>query len=215
MMSVSPQAQPSVLTFDDSTVEESATRVLGRGQCLVIPTDTVYGIAARGDDFRGIARLQQLKGRSDGFPPPILVAHPQDVWGLVAPVSDAVHRIAQAYWPGPLTLILPTHRHDLSLSSHLGTLGLRVPDHPQLQKLLSVTGPLAVSSANRHQLPPSTTVQEAMEQFGTDVELYVDGGPTQGLTPSTVVDCTGEITVLRVGLISREDILAQGGNTDA
>jgi tRNA threonylcarbamoyl adenosine modification protein (Sua5/YciO/YrdC/YwlC family) len=203
---------PLTMSIDDPALLGVVGEVLDRGECIVIPTDTVYGIAARGDSREGILRMQQVKGRSDAFPPPILVADTESAWGLARRACDQVHLIGEHFWPGALTLILPTHRYDLSLADRVGTLGLRVPDHPQLRNLLRTTGPLAVSSANWHDLPPATSVEEAIDQFGTNVSLYVDGGPAPGLTASTVVDCTGEITVLRVGLITREEIYALCGD---
>jgi tRNA threonylcarbamoyl adenosine modification protein (Sua5/YciO/YrdC/YwlC family) len=204
------------VNIDDPGLWDRASHVLTDGQCLVLPTDTVYGIAAAADDERGVARLQQIKGRSDDFPPPILVGDPKQAWALIPHVPREAARLGEVFWPGPLTLILTTDRVDLSLSLALGTIGIRVPNHDQLREFLRRSGPLAVSSANKHNHPVSTTIGQAMDQLGDDVGLYIDGGPTPGPAPSTVVDCTGDhLSVTRVGLLSVELIMATAGVSDA
>jgi len=190
--------------------------VLAAGECVVLPTDTVYGIAVSAGDRAAIARLQAAKGRSDAFPPPVLVGDPGVAWELAPAAPAAARRLAEAFWPGPLTLILATTAQDVSLSGTTGTVGIRVPGHPGLRELLRATGPLAVSSANRHDQPPATTVEEAMADLGASVALYVDGGPTPGPVPSSVVDCSGAGTIVnRAGLISRAAILQAAGAGDA
>jgi tRNA threonylcarbamoyl adenosine modification protein (Sua5/YciO/YrdC/YwlC family) len=198
------------LSFDDPQVIETAVSILDEGGCIVVPTDTVYGLAVPASDPTAIALLQQIKGRTDTFPPPVLVADMEQVWALVDPVSESIRALGERFWPGPLTLILPT-KSTLSLAETTGTLGLRVPDHDGLRGLLRHTGPLAVSSANKHTCDPATTVEEAISQLGTKVNLYIDAGPTPGPAPSTVVDVTDGIRVLRVGLISEEKIAETGG----
>jgi tRNA threonylcarbamoyl adenosine modification protein (Sua5/YciO/YrdC/YwlC family) len=202
---------PPVRRIDDPGLGPAVQDVLRGGGCLVIPTDTVYGIAARADDPAAVARLQQAKGRHEAFPPPVLVGDAADAWLLVAPPSPAARRLAQVFWPGPLTLILPVGPHPVSLSAITGTVGLRVPDHDATRALLRWTGPLAVSSANRHQGPPATTVDQALAQLGRAVQLYIDAGPTPGPAPSTVVDATGDdLVIRRPGLLGAEAIGAAG-----
>jgi len=207
-----PEAdRPVPLLTDDPAIWESARQVLDSSGCVVFPTDTVYGIAARAEDAAGVAHLQATKGRSDDFPPPLLVADADSVWPLVSSAPDWAKRLAEAYWPGALTLILATDRHDLSLSDTVHTLGIRVPDLDWLRGFLRWSGPLAVSSANKHNLPPATRVEDAISQLGNDVGLYIDGGPTPGPVPSTVVDCTGKIKILRLGLLTQEMIMTTAG----
>lgn len=183
---------------------------------MVFPTDTVYGIAARADNASAIARLQGAKGRSGRFPPPVLVGDASGAWAVATLVTDAARRLGDAYWPGPLTLVLATDRKDLSLSASVGTVGVRVPDLDVLRVFLRVTGPVAVSSANKHNGPAATTVDAAIAQLGAEVALYIDGGQTPGPAPSTVVDCSsGKVTILRVGLVPAEQILAMAGVVDA
>jgi len=195
---------------------QRACGALAAGECIVVPTDTVYGIAADARNPAAVALLQAVKGRGDAFPPPLLAADPQALADLADPLPDYAVRLATSWWPGGLTLIVATPRTDLSLSGQTGTVGLRVPDNDWLRDLLRLTGPLAVSSANVHERPPATNVADAAAQLGGQVALYVDGGTTPGPTPSTVVDCTGpEPVILRVGLISRDEILAAAGGTHA
>ena len=215
MMYPMESARPVPVATDDPTLWERAGRILDSGGCLVFPTDTVYGIAAQAADPLAVARLQAAKGRTDAFPPPVLVADADAAWELVRPVPAFAKRLAEAFWPGPLTLVLATDRRDLSLAATVGSLGLRVPGLDWLRRFLRWSGPLAASSANRHNLPPATTVAEAIDQLGDAVGLYIDGGPTPGPAPSTVVDCTGRLAVRRVGLIPLEAILEATGGADA
>jgi len=215
-MSIEDAGPVSPVSIDDPQVWERASAVLAQGQCIVVPTDTVYGIAARAGDGQAVARLQDIKGRSDAFPPPVLVADAEDVWTLVGTAPVQAVRLAAAYWPGALTLVLATDRTGLSLAASVGTVGLRVPDHAALRQFLRRTGPLAVSSANKHDQAAATSVEEAVAQLGDEVWLYVDGGPTPGPAPSTVVDCSGpDMRVLRVGRLSEAEIWATAGARDA
>ena len=207
--------RPSPVLLDDPQLWEIAHCILDEGGCIVVPTDTVYGLAARADRPEAVSRLQKIKGRTDAFPPPVLIADTELVWPLVDPVPIEVQRLAHRFWPGPLTLILPTDHTDLSLAAATGTVGVRVPALDELRAFLRLSGPLAVSSANKHNLAPATTIDEAIDQLGAEVGLYIDGGPTPGLAPSTVVNCVGPITVVRVGLLSREQISLGMGATDA
>jgi len=206
---------PALVRIGDPSLRQRAEKVLDEGECVVFPTDTVYGIAARPDNPEAVSRLQQIKGRSDAFPPPILVADAADAWGLAVHVPQAARRLGEAFWPGALTLILPTDRH-LSLAEQVGTIGVRVPDHDEVRALLRMTGPLAVSSANKHNHPPAVNIDEAVGQLGGEVGLYIDGGPTPGPSPSTVVDCTTDpVVIVRLGLLTEDRILQAAGAADA
>jgi tRNA threonylcarbamoyl adenosine modification protein (Sua5/YciO/YrdC/YwlC family) len=188
---------------------EAAAQAIAAGQCIVIPTDTVYGIAADPFSATAVQRLQDAKGRGDGFPPPLLVADVTDVDPLVADFPEPARRLAR-YWPGPLTLIFRAAT-TASLAGTIGTIGIRVPDHEWTRSLLRKTGPLAVSSANLHGLPAASTVHGAMHQFQTaeSPALYIDGGTTGFPAPSTVVDFSGEAMVIRrVGVLTTDDIEA-------
>ncbi|MCL2784487.1 MAG: L-threonylcarbamoyladenylate synthase [Propionibacteriaceae bacterium] len=199
------------VSIDDPALWELAGLFLAFGQCIVIPTDTVYGLAAVAEDFQAVMQIQTIKERADEFPPPVLVADPDQAWRLVSAVSPQALKLARAFWPGPLTLILPTDR-ELSLAN--GTVGLRVPDHDQLRALLRLSGPLATSSANKHTKPSPNTVYEAMSQLGNEVGLYIDGGPTPAKGSSTIVDCCDGFTIKREGLIPRDVIYSTAGVFD-
>jgi tRNA threonylcarbamoyl adenosine modification protein (Sua5/YciO/YrdC/YwlC family) len=167
---------------------ETVLAALAASACVVLPTDTVYGVAARADRPEAIDRLQAAKGRGDDFPPPVLLADPADLAGLVGAVPGAAARLAELFWPGPLTLVLPLAAGaDPRLGPQSASLALRVPDLDLLRQLLRRSGPLACSSANRHGQPPATTVGQARAALGPAVACYVDGGPRPGPTPSSIV----------------------------
>ncbi len=183
-----------------------------RGEVVVIPTDTVYGIGADAFDAEAVAAVLAAKGRGRDMPPPVLVPDSRTVDGLARDVPDAARRLIDACWPGPLTLILwaqPSLHWDLGETE--GTVALRMPDDEVALEVLQETGPLAVTSANRTGEPAATTVTDAAVQLGPAVSVYVDGGPRDTAQPSTIVDCTGEtLQVVREGALERhrlEEIL--------
>jgi tRNA threonylcarbamoyl adenosine modification protein (Sua5/YciO/YrdC/YwlC family) len=181
-----------VMGWDEPGLAAAAVQALAAGHCLVCPTDTVYGLAARAADAAAVRRLQRLKGRGDDTPPPVLIADPADLAGLAAGLPPAAARLAAAFWPGPLTLVFDlAPAAGVSLGPGAATVAVRLPAHGPLRALLRQTGPLAVSSANRHGQPPAVTAAEAQAVFGARVPLYIDGGPTPGRTPSAVVVFAG------------------------
>jgi tRNA threonylcarbamoyl adenosine modification protein (Sua5/YciO/YrdC/YwlC family) len=184
-------------------VLDEAVHVVGRGGLLVLPTDTVYGIGADAFSPPAVAALLAAKGRGRQMPPPVLISGVATLDGLARDVPAAVRRLAEAFWPGALTLVVraqPSLAWDLGDTG--GTVALRVPDHPVAIELLARTGPLAVSSANRTGRPAATTAAQAADQLGDAVSLYLDGGPAPGGVASTIVDATGgELRVLRAGAI--------------
>jgi len=180
---------------------EEIVSALQAGQAVVIPTDTVYGLAARAADPAATARLFELKGRASGVPVAVLCADVEQALALAEIADDpGVRAVAERWWPGPLTLVV--RRRD-GLDWHLGapehTIGLRVPDHDLVRALAVRVGPLATTSANRHGEPPAVTASEAADALGAGVALVVDGGPLGG-QPSTVLDATVRPwAVLRAG----------------
>lgn len=182
---------------------DEAVHALARGGLVVLPTDTVYGIAADAFAPAAVAALLAAKGRGRRMPPPVLVAGPGTVDGLCDDVPEAARDLMVAFWPGALTLVCraqPSLAWDLGETR--GTVAVRMPDHPAALALLRRTGPLAVSSANRTGGPPARTAQEAREQLGDAVALYLDGGPAPGGVPSTIVDATTTpLRVVRTGVI--------------
>jgi tRNA threonylcarbamoyl adenosine modification protein (Sua5/YciO/YrdC/YwlC family) len=183
-------------------IAEAATAIR-RGDLVVLPTDTVYGIGADAFSPNAVRRLLDAKGRGRDVPVPVLVGSWRTVNGLVDTLSDTAKDLIAAFWPGALTLVL---RQGAGLTWDLGdargTVAVRMPLHPVAIELLAETGPLAVSSANRHGAEPALTMNEAQSQLGSSVAVYLDGGPAADRTPSTIVDLTGPApVVLREGAI--------------
>ncbi|MPZ93534.1 MAG: threonylcarbamoyl-AMP synthase [Propionibacteriales bacterium] len=178
------------------------------GELVVIPTDTVYGIAADAFDPGSVRRLLAAKGRGREMPPPVLVSARSTLDALASAISDDARAFAEAFWPGPLTLVCrqqPSLRWDLGDTR--GTVAVRMPDHDLAVELLARTGPLAVSSANRTGLPAATSVDAAEEMLESAVEIYLDAGEAPGGVASTIVDVTGEVPrVLRAGALSLEQL---------
>ncbi len=184
----------------------AAVAALRRGELAVLPTDTVYGLAADAFNPAAVGRLLEAKGRGRDMPTPVLVGAWRTLDGLIDVVPPVARQLIEAHWPGPLTLVL---RHAVTLAWDLGetrgTVAVRMPLDPVALAVLAETGPLAVSSANRSGLPPATDAAEAARQLGTAVEVYLDGGPSGDPVPSTIVDLTGEHPrVLRAGGVSEE-----------
>lgn len=194
---------------------ENAVRALTSGEIVVVPTDTVYGIAALPSLPDAIARIFSVKGRPSEKPIPVLGP---DIEALAAvAVLDARARsLADAYWPGGLTLVVaraPEFECDLGGNTP-DTVGVRIPNEPTVQEILRRTGPLAVTSANRSGRPPATTVEDARRDLHDDVAVYVGAGRLPGGTPSTVVSLVGEPAVLREGAIPAGEVLRRlGGRT--
>ncbi len=193
----------------------AARAAIARGALVVIPTDTVYGVAADAFSPEGVQRLLDAKGRTRQAPPPVLVPSVAALDALADQVPDAVRRLAEAFWPGALTIVLPA-RSTLAwdLGETHGTVALRMPDDRIALELLEETGPLAVSSANRTGEPAATTAQGALDQLGESIEVYLDGGPTPGAQASTIIDATplvdgtGPVRILRAGALPIEALAA-------
>ncbi len=183
-----------------------AEAALRRGELVVLPTDTVYGIAAEAFDPVAVDGLLKAKGRGRDMPPPVLVGSVRAAMALVMDLGDVGKDLIDEFWPGALTIVCrssPTLVWDLGETK--GTVAVRMPLHPVALDLLKRTGPLAVSSANLSGRAPATTADEAMEQLGDSVSVYLDGGPGAGDVPSTIVDLTGSMPrLLREGVISAE-----------
>jgi len=180
-----------------------AETALRRGELVVMPTDTVYGIAAEAFDPVAVDGLLKAKGRGRDMPPPVLVGSVRAAMALVMDLGDTGKDLIEEFWPGALTIICrssPTLVWDLGETK--GTVAVRMPLHAVALDLLKRTGPLAVSSANVSGRPPATTCDEAMAQLGDSVSVYLDGGPCPGDVPSTIVDLTGSVPrLLRRGVI--------------
>ena len=200
-------------TSDDpellARAEDDARAAVEAGECIVLPTDTVYGIGA--DAFNGdaVQGLLDAKVRGRDMPPPVLIGEPSLIRALATDIPDAARDLVSKHWPGPLTIILkrqPSLKMDLGDAE--GTVALRVPDHELARDILRATGPMAVSSANISGLPAALTCDEAIDQLGASVSVYLDGGRLgeNGQPPSTIVDFTqaDHGQVLRRGALSME-----------
>jgi L-threonylcarbamoyladenylate synthase len=182
----------------------AAASAVRAGQLVVIPTDTVYGIGSDAFSLSAVHDLLAAKGRGPDMPVGVLVGSWTTIDGLVLSVPYLARQLIEAFWPGDLSIVL---RHAPSLSWDLGstkgTVMVRMPLHPVALELLRETGPMAVSSANRSGKPPASTIDEARDQLGDSVTVYLDGGPSGDPVPSTIVDLTGEEpVVLREGAVS-------------
>jgi L-threonylcarbamoyladenylate synthase len=185
-----------------------ARSAIGRGELVVMPTDTVYGVAADAFSPAAVQRLLDAKGRGRQSPPPVLVPGIPTLDALAETVPDAVRELVAKYWPGPLTIILPAQPSLVwDLGETGGTVALRMPDHTVARELLSETGPLAVSSANLTGQPAATTAQNALEQLGDSISVYLDAGETPGSVPSTIIDAvafargSGSLRIVRHGVL--------------
>jgi L-threonylcarbamoyladenylate synthase len=182
----------------------NAALAVQRGQLVVLPTDTVYGIGADAFSPEAVRRLLAAKGRGREMPPPVLVSASSTLDALAVGVPSYARALIEQLWPGPLTLVCrqqPSLQWDLGDTR--GTVAVRMPDHDVALELLARTGPLAVSSANRTGMPAATDADEAESMLGEAVEVVLDDGPTPGPVPSTIVDVTAEAgRLLRLGAVS-------------
>ncbi|MDN3904077.1 L-threonylcarbamoyladenylate synthase [Arthrobacter sp. YD2] len=192
----------------------AAQQAIAAKACIVLPTDTVYGIGADAFSPQAVATLLAAKGRGRSMPPPVLIPRLQTMDGLATDIPEDARRLAEAFWPGGLTLIFhaqPSLSWDLG--DTLGTVALRMPDDRIALDLLGVTGPLAVSSANRTGSPAAQTAAEAQGQLAESVEVYLEAGHRPAAKedgiPSTIVDATSEpMRVVRRGAVSLEALRA-------
>jgi L-threonylcarbamoyladenylate synthase len=182
------------------------------GEVVVLPTDTVYGVGALPSDEAAMARLFDVKGRDASSPMAVLCTSVLQALSLVAPsCHDRVEPVAERWWPGPLTLVLPRREGvELHLGQPEDTVGVRVPDHPLVRAVTERVGPIAVSSANRHGQPTAVTAEEVSLALGGAVAVVVDGGPLDG-SASTVIDATGTTwKILREGPLPAAEIVHPG-----
>ena len=193
----------------------AAAKELDAGRVVVFPTDTVYGVGADAFNPAATALVFEAKRRPRSMPLPVLVARPRQAWALCADVPPEAQLLVAAFWPGPLTLILP-EADGLSwdLGETRGGVAVRMPAHDDLLELIMMIGPVAATSANLSGEPTPRTAGDVASRLGDAVSLYLDGGPSGGDVPSTIVDLTGwRPKVTREGSISRaaiEEALSQG-----
>ncbi len=196
-----------------------AAAALAQGSVVAVPTDTVYGLAADPSLPEAVSRLFALKDRPTDVPLPVLVGSRDQVDQVAQPLDSAARHLADRFWPGPLTLVVPRRAN---FTADLGgplsarqTVGIRLPDHPLMRALCHQVGPLAVTSANPHGAPPATSAHQVVTEFqrADGLVLVIDGGVCDG-TPSTVVECRGPASrCLRDGAIPWGEIFNRGRGT--
>ncbi|MFI6152395.1 L-threonylcarbamoyladenylate synthase [Kitasatospora sp. NPDC051170] len=193
---------------DRTTGLREAASAIRRGELVVLPTDTLYGVGADAFSPEAVGELLAAKGRGRNMPSPVLVGSPTTLHGLVTDFSEQAWELVDAFWPGGLTLVAkhqPSLRWDLGETR--GTVAVRMPLHPVAIELLNNTGPLAVSSANKTGGPSPVTCDDAQQQLGDAISVYLDGGAADYATASSIVDVTGKVPVLlRAGAISIEQL---------
>ncbi len=200
---------PEVIAADAADAAARAADALLAGEAVVLPTDTVYGLAVATSRAGATAAVFAIKGRPDTVPLAVLVDSLDQALELCEPPAPAVARLVERWWPGPLTVVLRRRPgSSVELGGDGATVGVRCPDHDLVRALARRVGPLATTSANRHGEPTPATAEEVAAQLGARVALVVDGGRIEGLA-STVVDGTDpSLPVLRAGPISQEDVRA-------
>jgi L-threonylcarbamoyladenylate synthase len=206
-------------TADRDRGVAAAVEAIKSGELVVLPTDTVYGIAADAFTPHAITALHNARGAERRVPPPVLVGSRHTLDGLVYSLPKAARELADAFWPGALTIMV---EHSPSLQWDLGdtggVVGVRMPLHPVALEVLREVGPMAVTTANKIGRPAPTTAEEAREQLEYSVRVYLEAGAATDPAPSTIVDVTGDVPrVLRDGAIDFEklrdvvpDLLAAG-----
>ncbi len=185
---------------DRESIERAVAR-LRQGAVIAFPTDTLYAVAARAGDAEAVARLYAIKARPTSQPLVLLVRGEGD-FGELARLSAEARGLIRRFWPGPLTLVMP------SLSQAGGTIAGRAPDHPVALGLLEALGePLASSSANRAGEPPPSDADSVLRGLGGDLDVVLDGGPCRLGQPSTILDLSGsQPKILRSGAIADAEL---------
>jgi L-threonylcarbamoyladenylate synthase len=200
------------VTTDDEreAAIDAAAMAIRQGRLIVLPTDTVYGIAADAFSPDSVRALLEAKGRGREMPPPVLVSAATTLDALAVGIPSYARALVEEFWPGALTIVC---RQQSSLQWDLGetrgTVAVRMPDDEIALAVLERTGPLAVSSANLSGRPAARDADEAEAMLGEHVEVIVDAGTTLGAEASTIVDCTGsQGRILRRGAISLDELNA-------
>ena len=182
-------------------------KMLQNGGLVVFPTDTVYGLAVPIHNQAGIDRLFEVKGRDFNKAIAVLIGDLTQINSLSCSFSKTAQKLAVAFWPGALTLVVNIRPGLPPNLSPYPTIGIRMPDHPFAISLLKIAGPLATTSANLSGGRNTTTAKQVLDQLDGKIDLLVYGGSTPGAMPSTVLDCTKpELTILRQGTLTEADL---------
>jgi len=196
-----------LVNADDLGLRDAAL-VLRNGGVVIYPTETVYGLGCLPIDPDATRRVCEIKGRADK-PLPLICADTRVAKGVVE-FNAAAEKLVERFWPGPLSLVLPSKvDYPIWVTHHKPTLAVRVPGHDVARRLAGLCGGVLVStSANRSGEEPPRTTKGSIEQIGSKVDIVVEGGTAPGGMPSTILDLSSEeLWILRNGPISREDIL--------
>lgn len=197
------------------TVVSEAARIVRRGGVIAMPTDSFYALGACALDEPAVRRVCAIKGQRESKPILVLISDRSQLDTLVARVQPGAAMLMDRFWPGPLTIVFPASPHlPAALTAGTGTIGVRLPAQPLLVKLLRATGPLTGTSANRSGASPARTALDVEQNLGCEVDLILDGGPSSATLPSTVVEATEVVRLLREGSIGRtalKAVLAQQG----
>ena len=197
---------------DEQRIADAAGR-LRAGELVAFPTETVYGLGADARNVSAIGRIYALKGRPPGHPLIVHLASADALGDWAARIPVSARRLAERFWPGPLTLILPCGPSvPQALTGGQSSIGLRVPSHPVAQQLLrAFGGGIAAPSANRYGRVSPTTAQHVRDEFGAEAPLVLEGGECSVGLESTIVSCLDELLLLRPGGIPASDLEAVVG----
>ena len=197
-----------IIKSDHPVALPHALDVLRNGGLVAFPTDTVYGLAALPTEVEFVERLYTAKGRESTRAIAILLSSPAELAQVTVSPSKSATKLAEKFWPGPLTIIIPRHPALPDILSPNPNIGVRIPDHDFALQLLKAAGPLGVTSANISGRENTLTAQEVVQQLDGKIHLVIDGGESPGSVPSTVIDCTTpKPVILRPGPISQEEVL--------
>ena len=197
-----------IISADHPNAIKRALELIRSGKLVAFPTDTVYGLGAQAFSLQAIQKLFQVKNREPNRAIPILLGGLDKIDLVTVSMGYMALRLAEVFWPGPLTLVVPRHPSLPDIIAPGNTIGIRMPDHPLALSLLGMSGPLATTSANLSGASSPQTAQEVRTQLNRRIPLILDGGRTPGGVPSTVVSCTDkEPVVLRPGPIRMDDLL--------
>ncbi len=199
---------PCPTGFSEEIVRELGSVVRANG-VVAVPTESFYALGVVPTDATAVARLCRIKGERHNKPILVLIGDRAQLDGLVAGIPPAAQALMDRFWPGPLTIIFPALPSlPAFLTAGTDSVGIRLTAHPLLAAVLRRVGPLTGTSANRSGQPPLQTAQAVRDELGADIDLILDGGPTPGGLPSTVVDARGPIVVVREGRVSRAELAA-------
>lgn len=192
----------------------AAIATLKRGDAIVFPTETLYGLGADALNDAAVEKIYQLKGRDAANPIPVLVANRKMLGVIVAEVPPLAERLIEQFWPGPLTLVLPARKEiPRPLLNSTGGVGVRISSQALASELIKGLGrPLTATSANPSGKPPARTVEEAKKYFGAEIDVFVDGGELASKTGSTVAEVSADaIKIIRQGEIGRSELQRVAG----